>query len=252
MDIQSAVEELDKLNTLLQAKCPNLSLSLQLGKKEKGHYYTDFEGINETPILCLVKEDECISSIILSQDKTNYWTTSGDIVFQMLTFTKKEEEGKKYSKLLCAIAIYIGKFITIDELPIKYYLAYAESPISAHLLASYYSITFPEESDFYKYKNKEKNNEKPLTELFKEFIDIESSKAEEERMAIVILLELNNNISISETIFNEIISILHGGFIGIGKKKRTRKNKNKNKSKKNKNKSKSKKNKRKAKRKEKK
>ena len=203
MDIHQAIIKLNELNELLKSKCPTLELDLQLGKKENGHYYTDFEGIHKIPILCLNNGTECVSSIILSPDATGYWTNDGEIVFQLLSFTKKQEEGKKYNKLLRSVAIQIGNLININDIPIKYYLSYAQNPVSAHLLTEYYSTEFPENSNFYEYKNKEENKNKTLRELFNEYITNEARNDEGQRTPIIILLELNKeNLEKSKTIFS--------------------------------------------------
>ena len=209
MDIHHAIIKLNELNELLKSKCPTLELDLQLGKKENGHYYKDFEGIHKIPILCLNNGTECVSSIMLSHDATGYWTNEGEIVFQLLSFTKKQEEGKKYNKLLRSVAIQIGNLITINGMPIKYYLSYAQNPISAHLLTDYYSTEFPENSNFYEYKHQEENIKKPLRELFNEYIANESHNPEGERTPIIILLELKEeNIRKSKNMFDGLINTL--------------------------------------------
>jgi hypothetical protein len=224
MDIHQAIIKLNELNVSLKSECPSLELSLQLGKKENGYYYTNFEGIDQTPILCLNKGTECISSIILFNDTSGYWTQPDEVVFQVLSFTKKSEEGKKYNKLLRSVAIYIGDLITVNGIPIKYYLSYAENPISAHLLTDYYSTEFPENSDFYEYKNKEENKEKPLRELFNNYIANEARNPEEERNTIVILLKLNKeNITKSKTMFDNLINMICAK--GGKKTKKRRRNK---------------------------
>jgi hypothetical protein len=224
MNINQAIIKLNELNALLKRECPTLELSLQLGKKENGHYYTNFEGINNTPILCLNNETECISSIILFHDTTSYWTQPDEVVFQLLSFTKKQEEGKKYNKLLRSVAIYIGNFITINGVPIKYYLSYAENPISAHLLTDYYSTEFPRNSNFYEYKNEEENKLKPLRQLFNDYATKEALNPEEERNTIVILLKLNEeNITKSKTMFDALINMI----CVKGGKKRSRRRVNK-------------------------
>ena len=119
---------INQLNTLLQQKCPNLSLNIN---------HTNYNSLR----LCLIYKTECISKIELEYndiDKT--MTIDSD--------TNREYEGNKYNKFLRSAVILISTLIVCaNEQKINLIRSVAINPISAWLLISNFQTTYTDVDD---------------------------------------------------------------------------------------------------------
>ena len=169
---------LNDLNRQLQNKCPELSIELDYYYKLPGRLYTyvDYKNTNlslkkiddydnfdysktKVLILCLYYEGDCISSIGMYYYHVPYFELN---IIEITSYTKEDEQGKKYNKLLRCIVIIICSQLSCNGLKIDYIRSKAENPISAWLLIN----NFETEIDNIEYQEllKEKNKVNTLTQ----------------------------------------------------------------------------------------
>lgn len=133
-DLDEAKQELEELNKQLQEKCEDLSLTVDYYKdmKTKGTasvsvYNKKYVVKNDSLLLCLNHEKNCISSLII--EPTDFTGT-----IEIVSRTDDRFQRRKFNKLLRAVIIIIGGFIKDDDEPISLIVSKAENPISAHLM----------------------------------------------------------------------------------------------------------------------
>jgi hypothetical protein len=160
LNILAAQEEIVKLNALLQAKCPKLTIVFDYMYKLKNSVPIIGDPNYNKLILCLYyKSDEepinynCISSI------TSYYINN---TLNINSFTTPLKEGKKYNKFLRAVIIIISGLIfnVTTHMPIQMITSIATNPISALLLINSFGATCNEEDDI---EFKKYINERPIT-----------------------------------------------------------------------------------------
>lgn len=137
INLDEANKTLDILNNKLN--CINYKIKLNyIFQFEKNTEINAFHYNFENPLLCIFEDNVCVSSLFIEYD-----SDKKEIEFS--SKTKKEYEGNKLNRLLCAIIIIISK----DLYPAEYVIARAINPISAHLMDSYFKA-IREESNIYK------------------------------------------------------------------------------------------------------
>jgi hypothetical protein len=154
IDIEKAIEQ---LNIRLQKKCNKLKVVMA--------YYYDLTGkkvvlspMNELVICLYDDSDRCISNIMLS-----YKMNKDKGIITIESMTDVEYEGRKYNKLLRAIAIKICSILRCNNKTIDYIYSYAVSPISSWLLIDNFIVEI-DDTDFNNIKTKGKNNTMKLIE----------------------------------------------------------------------------------------
>ena len=160
IDLSFAQTKITELNYLLHEKCPNLHLHLDFVRNLPGTLtrYTTVVGPTtrargDRLLLCLYKGNQCISSIEINL------FFHGEIT--MNSRTERQEEGKKYNKMLRAVVMMVGGLIPgITKLH-----SVAENPISAWLLVDNFQVEYPPmgNQDFFDYLENINMNEKPLS-----------------------------------------------------------------------------------------
>ena len=146
--LRDAQTKITELNGHLQKKCPNLHLQLDFVKNLSGPITRYSHVVGPTTrargkrlILCLYKNSTCISSIEMN-------VFFGDEI-TINSRTDKEEEGKKYNKMLRAVVMLVGGLIPgINQLH-----SVAENPISAWLLIHNFQVEYATigNQDFFDY-----------------------------------------------------------------------------------------------------
>ena len=149
IDLRSAQSELNGLNRVLEAKCPNLTLKLKpfheftetvIRYNESGHVCIGCK-FYETLILalCTKPDEKCVSTIELLISPT------GEVLINSKTDTA--EEGKKYNKVLRSIL-----FIVVSKISAARYIkSIAINPVSAWLLLKYSNAIVESGDDFEKF-----------------------------------------------------------------------------------------------------
>ena len=147
--LRDAQTKITELNGHLQKKCPNLRLRLDFVKNLSGTVTRYSRVVGPTTrtrgkrlILCLYKDDsKCISSIEMNVFFGNEFTINSR--------TDKEEEGKKYNKMLRAVVMLVGGLIP----GINHLHSVAENPISAWLLIHNFQVEYDTigNDDFFNY-----------------------------------------------------------------------------------------------------
>ena len=148
LDLTVAQTKIIELNKLLRQKCPTLHLQFDFVKHLPGTLtrYTTVVGPTTRArgarlLLCLYKGNQCISSIEINL------FFHGEITIN--SRTERQEEGKKYNKMLRAVVMMVGGLIPgITKLH-----SVAENPISAWLLVDNFQVEYPHigNQDFFDY-----------------------------------------------------------------------------------------------------
>jgi hypothetical protein len=149
MDLRPAQSELNKLNSVLESKCPHLTLKLKpfhefnesvIRYNESGHVCIGCK-FYETLILalCTKPDEKCVSTIELLISPT------GEVLINSKTDTA--EEGKKYNKVLRSILFIIASKISAA----RYIKSIAINPVSAWLLLKYSNAIVESGDDFEKF-----------------------------------------------------------------------------------------------------
>jgi hypothetical protein len=184
IDLDLAKKEIDQLNKLL--KCDYLSkntISIDYIFNLKNESITPTNQDKYNLILCLFNDKTCVSSITISQME-NY---NGTKELMIDSNTNDEYEGRKFNKLLRAVAIIIAKKLDDQN---KFVVSNAVNPISLHLMTKYFNAVAYDEND------NEISNLKTFTDI-KKYID-------ENGGAFPKVSLTPENIEIARNVFNEI------------------------------------------------
>ena len=160
-NVEAAQTLIDKINEKLKLKCPKLNLVIvKYGYK--------------TVKLCLNKDNNCISNLVINNDNARY---------NILSNTEKKYEGKKYNKLLTAVSIVIAN--ALDE---SLTVLYSNTQVDArkHILEKYIH----------------KKTEVPSTSYHYDIIEVPSTSYE---------LNIKDNQVIANKIIDDVISELDCG-----------------------------------------
>lgn len=132
--------KLDELNTKLQNKCPLLSFKItnrfNLNTRQQNNYATEE---TDCLILCLMYNNDCISSILLQYI---FYNKSMSIS----SFTHESSRGKKFNTLLRSVIIIIAPLIFCNSENIKLLRSDPINPISFWLLYKYFDIKINDEN----------------------------------------------------------------------------------------------------------
>ena len=148
LDLTVAQTKITELNYLLHEKCPNLHLHLDFVRNLPGTLTQYSTVVGPTTrargarlLLCLYKGEQCISSIEINVFFDGEMTINSR--------TERQEEGKKYNKMLRSVVMIVGGLIPgITKLH-----SVAENPISAWLLVDNFQVEYPliGNQDFFDY-----------------------------------------------------------------------------------------------------
>jgi hypothetical protein len=141
INLDIAQEELNKINLMLQVKCPELSLELNYYKNLRGTIaqYNTYKNPNKL-LLCLYYQDTCISSIEMLFNETN---NKLDITIN--SKTTEEYRNRKYNKFLRSVAIYVSRFITIDGRNVTSVVSQGVNEITIWQMITYFNATYKNE-----------------------------------------------------------------------------------------------------------
>ena len=197
LDLTVAQTKITELNYLLHEKCPNLHLHLDFVRNLPGTLtrYTTVVGPTtrargDRLLLCLYKGNQCISSIEINL------FFHGEIT--MNSRTERQEEGKKYNKMLRAVVMMVGGLIPgITKLH-----SVAENPISAWLLVDNFQVEYPPmgNQDFFDYLENINMNEKPLSK--KQIFDFYADKTQHNLISIKVPFHESNKDSAMKLFVN--------------------------------------------------
>jgi hypothetical protein len=162
--------KISELNSLLNIKCNNLSLSLNyIYNSPNNRSITVFDN-NEIDklLLCLNNNYGCISSILFDVrehiDDSDYSFDSDDssreLELSLSSKTKEKFEGKKYNKFLRAVVVLICPLLQI-----RYIASFAINPISAYLLMTHFNAVPDQKFIRFMKKFLKTNAEIPLLEF---------------------------------------------------------------------------------------
>lgn len=121
-----------------ELNCKYYRLSLDYVFEMENNTEINSAGYNSTTLLlCMFKQNICISSIII-----NYNEDNKEII--IYSKTKKEHEGNKINKLLRSIIVLISKELFPD---VKSILSSSINPISSYLMINYLNAKAYDEND---------------------------------------------------------------------------------------------------------
>lgn len=125
IDLIPAKRYIRGLNKKLNCSEYNLGINYVFYLKDYTNI-TAFDYRSDSIILCIFKEQKCISSIVFEID---------DNIISIDSKTHSDYEGRKMNKLLRAISIMIAPKLVPN---VKYIKSVAINPISAHLMLKYF------------------------------------------------------------------------------------------------------------------
>jgi hypothetical protein len=185
---------LDELNILLSKKCRDLRIVVDYRYNLKGRV-TTYSRNDSSLIICLYQRDHCISSITMSMYR--------DIIY-ISSRTEREYEGRKYNRLLRAVAILIAPLVKSGTVTPVRIVSEAESAVSVWLLMRYFGgqMTAGDNPDL---------PEDITDDNLKTYESIASTFARHADLMIMISVALNDTImklAIGE--FNKLVDITAG------------------------------------------
>jgi hypothetical protein len=188
VDLTKVNEQLCIINQKLHEKCSNLHISCN-------NYYNmtgtiSIFNIADGLVLCLYKDDECISSISIEY---MYKDT-----VEMSSKTSMAHTGKKYNKFLRTVLFTICPYITCNEVCINKIVSDAINPITAWSLIGYYDTTYiSDPSDVYSEFKKENSDLDVKQLIFKAYAN---------GVTFEITIELTaDNIAKSNALLNKLL-----------------------------------------------
>lgn len=197
LNLKNAWIKLEELNQKLKMKCPNLSLKLDKLKNLSGEFafLQDYMFNQEFTTLCLYDDDDCVSSILISQ--------INDDTIEINSDTHLDKSNKKYNKLLRSVVIICLPLIKCNKYNIRVLYSIAANPISAWLLIGYYDIVTPPKFNRFFIRNMSDDKTESVTQITQRMIN--SYIVLRRRLPLRLVLT-QNNLALAKEMFDKLTS----------------------------------------------